>query len=122
MKKLAVLLLAVASACNQTLATNKTATLSVKGWTCASCAVSTRIALNKLVGVAAVTTSDEKKEVVVSYDDSRVTPARMIEAIEKLGYSSSLSETSTIRSSSDAGTPASADVARTTLSVTGISC
>jgi copper ion binding protein len=112
-KKLAVLLFAVASACYTANATTKTTTLSVKGWTCGSCAVSTRIALKKLSGVTTVTTNDEKKEAVITYDDSVVTPARMIEAIEKLGYSASVTESAT---------PTGGAVARTTLSVSDVSC
>ncbi len=64
----------------------KTVTLAVKGWTCGACATATRIALKRLDGVSDVRTDVDKKHVVVAYDDVKVTPARMIEAIGKLGY------------------------------------
>lgn len=122
MKKLAVLLIALALASPAARAAKKTATFAVKGWTCGSCAVSTRIALKNLDGVSGVTTNDEKHEAVVSYDDSKVTPDRMIQAIEKLGYSATVNETPAGQPRSDKAQVAGADTATATLSVTGISC
>jgi periplasmic mercuric ion binding protein len=55
------------------LSLTKTVALDVKGWTCGSCAVSTKIALKKLEGVESVKTDQDKGEVVVTYDDSKVT-------------------------------------------------
>src|SRR5213593_3382306 len=72
------------------LAAKKTVTLGVKGWTCGSCAASTRIALKKLDGVENVKTDHEKMEAVVTYDDSKVTPERMIQTTEKIGYSATV--------------------------------
>ena len=63
-----------------------TLTFDVKGWTCGSCAAATRIALKKLDGVESVKTESDKGEAVVVYDDAKVTPDRMIEAIGRLGY------------------------------------
>ena len=51
MKKIGVLLLMMVIAL-PALAATKTVALDVKGWTCGSCAVSTRVALKKLEGVA----------------------------------------------------------------------
>ncbi len=85
MKKLFLLLLAFAVAWSA-LAATKSVTFAVKGWTCGSCAASTRIALKKLDGVEDVKTDHEKMEAVVTYDDTRIAPERMIQAIEKLGY------------------------------------
>lgn len=68
------------------LAATKTATFAIQGWTCGSCAASTRIALRKLDGVESVETNHGKMEVVVTYDDSKTNPEKMIQAIEKLGY------------------------------------
>jgi copper chaperone CopZ len=68
------------------VAATKTATFSVKGWTCGSCAASTRIALKKVEGVEAVRADLEKAEVVVTYDDTKTAPDKMVRAIEKLGY------------------------------------
>ncbi len=85
MKKFFLLLLAFTVAWSA-LAATKSVTFAVKGWTCGSCAASTRIALKKLDGVEDVKTDHEKMEAVVTYDDTRIAPERMIQAIEKLGY------------------------------------
>jgi copper chaperone CopZ len=68
------------------LAATKSVTLDVKGWTCGSCAAASRIALKKLDGVESVKTESEKGEAVVVYDDTKVTPERMVEAVGRLGY------------------------------------
>ena len=68
----------------------KTAVFEVSGWTCASCASATRIALKKLDGVQDVKTDTEKKEALVTYDDAKVDPDRMVQAIAKLGYKATL--------------------------------
>ncbi|HEY3124386.1 MAG TPA: cation transporter, partial [Thermoanaerobaculia bacterium] len=68
------------------LAVSKTVTFAVKGWTCGSCAAATRIALKKLDGVEDVKTDVENAEAVVTYDDAKVAPEKMIQAIETLGY------------------------------------
>ena len=68
------------------IAATKTATFSVTGWTCGSCAASTRIALKRVEGVEAVETDLERAEVVVTYDDTKLGPDKMVQAIERLGY------------------------------------
>jgi len=88
-KKIGVLLVTFCIAL-PALAATKTVALDVKGWTCGSCAVSTRIALKKLEGVENVKTDHDKGEAVVTYDDSKVTPQRMIEGIERIGYSATV--------------------------------
>jgi copper chaperone CopZ len=87
-------------------------TLLVKGWTCASCAVATRVALSKLDGVTAVKTNAETNEALVTYDDAKVKPETMIQAIEKLGYSAVLKQAPS--------TPAHSRQAKTTLSLSGV--
>ena len=85
MKKFSFVLIALALAW-PLRAETKTAAFEVSGWTCASCASATRIALKKLDGVQDVKTDPEKKEVLVTYDDAKVTSDRMVEAIARLGY------------------------------------
>ena len=68
------------------LAATRSVTFDVRGWTCGSCAAATRIALKKLDGVESVNIAFDKGEAAVVYDDARVTPERMIQAIERLGY------------------------------------
>ena len=71
-------------------AETKTAVFEVSGWTCASCASATRIALKKLDGVQDVKTDPEKKEATVTYDDAKVSTERMVQAVSKLGYKATL--------------------------------
>jgi mercuric ion binding protein len=88
-KKLSILLVALALASSLQAAT-KTAAFEVSGWTCGSCAAATRIALKKLDGVEDVKTDIEKKEALVTYDDSKVTTDRMVRAMARLGYKAAL--------------------------------
>lgn len=85
MKKLFPLPLALAMAW-PLLAATKIATFNVTGWQSGSCAAATRLALKNLGGVEDVQTDLEKSEATVTYDDTKVAPERMIQAIEKLGY------------------------------------
>jgi mercuric ion binding protein len=84
-KKLSIMLVAFAVGW-PLLAVTKTTAFEVSGWTCGSCAAATRIALKKLDGVEDVKTDPDKKEALVTYDDSKVTTERMVQAIAKLGY------------------------------------
>lgn len=102
MKKIWIAIVALALAGTLQAAT-KTAAFEVSGWTCGSCGAATRIALKKLDGVEEVRTDAEKREALVTYDDSKVTTDRMIQAIAKLGYqakprSGATSATSSARS------------------------
>lgn len=85
MKKLFFLLLAFAVAWPLFAAT-KSVTFAVKGWTCGSCAAATRIALKRLDGVENVKTDHDTMEAIVTYDDAKVGPEKMVQAIEGLGY------------------------------------
>ncbi len=112
MKKLSIVLVALAVAW-PLLAATRTAAFEVTGWTCGSCASATRIALKKLDGVEDVRTDHEKKEVLVTYDDSQVTTDRLVQAIAKLGYKATVKATPASSASSpgpQAGKPADAPV------------
>jgi mercuric ion binding protein len=89
MKKVCVALIALGLSW-PALAATKTVTLEVRGWTCGSCAASTRTALKKLDGVENVKTDHEKMEAVVTYDDTKVTPEGLIQATEKVGYTAAV--------------------------------
>lgn len=89
MKRFLFLLLAVTMA-RPALADSKSVTFVVTGWTCGSCAASTRIALKKLDGIEEAKTDHQKMEAAVTYDDSNVTPEKMIQAIQKLGYKATI--------------------------------
>lgn len=91
MKKLSAILVSFGVAAAMSGAP-RSVTLEVKGWTCGACASATRIALKKLDGVTEVTTDAQKAEAVVSYDDARLTPQKMIEAVGKIGYKASVKQ------------------------------
>jgi len=107
MKKLLVSALALALA-SPSWGASTTATITVTGWSCGSCAAGTRIALKKLDGVEDVKTDFGRKEATVVYDDARVSPARMIQAIEKLGYRAAVRATAAKAGSPDSGQGAAA--------------
>lgn len=99
MKKFLFLVLAFAVA-GPLLAGTKTVTLEVKGWTCGGCAASTRIALTRLDGVENVLTDHERMEAIVTYDDSKIAPEKLRQAIEKLGYKATVKAAATASTSS----------------------
>jgi cation transport ATPase len=80
-------------------------TLSIEGWSCAACAVSTRIALKRLEGVLDVKPNTEKSELLVAYDDTKVTPPSLIRAVEQNGYRAVIKGTSPVAAGSSASKP-----------------
>jgi Cu+-exporting ATPase len=60
-------------------------TLALEGMTCASCAARIERTLNKVEGVEA-TVNFATETASVSYDPAVVAPARLVEAVEKIGY------------------------------------
>ena len=85
MKKVASVLLLLVFAAVASAAT-RTVTLEVKGWRCEVCSSATKLALKKLDGVQDVRVDADKSEAVVTYDDAKITPQKLIEKIEKQGY------------------------------------
>jgi copper chaperone CopZ len=69
------------------LAAEKTETLKVSGWHCGGCAAKTESALKDVKGVNTVSSDKNKKQVTVSYDESRVKRADLEKAIAGAGYS-----------------------------------
>lgn len=61
-------------------------TLRIDGMTCGSCAAAVKVKLERLDGVREARVSFDEKRARVTYDARQVTPQRMIEAIEDLGY------------------------------------
>ena len=60
-------------------------TLALEGMTCASCAARIERTLNKLDGVEA-TVNYATETATVSYEPDRVAPARLVDAVESIGY------------------------------------
>ena len=65
--------------------------LHVEGMTCASCKVAVRTALTKLEGVKDVRVDVAKKSATVDYDQTKVTPQQLVDAVNRLGYQASFS-------------------------------
>ncbi len=85
MKK-AISVLVILTLASAAFATTRTVTFEVQGWRCEVCSSATKLALKKLDGVQDVRVDADKSEVVVTYDDTKVTPQKLIERIEKQGY------------------------------------
>jgi copper chaperone CopZ len=69
-------------------------TLRIDGMTCASCGVAVRTALRRLDGVRQAEVNFDEKRARVVYNPRRVTPERMVRAIEDLGYHARVEERS----------------------------
>ncbi len=87
MKKLIAGSLLAASLSLGAFAAEKTETIKVSGWHCGGCAARTEAALKDVKGVSTVAADKTKKEVTVTYDDSRVKHADMEKAIADSGFS-----------------------------------
>ena len=68
----------------------QTVTLSVPGMTCAACPITVKRALSRVSGVDKIDVSLEKKEAVVTFDDTKTNVAALTKATENAGYPSSV--------------------------------
>ncbi len=84
--RILALLVATSGAPFAAMAAEQTATLDVPGMTCSSCPITVKKALMKVDGVQRVTSSFEKKEAVVTFDDSKTSPEKLSMAITNAGY------------------------------------
>jgi len=73
-------------------AATQTVTLAVPGMTCATCPITVKKALSKVEGVIAAKVTWEPKEAVVTYDDTKTTPAALTQATGNAGYPSTIKE------------------------------
>ena len=74
--------------CTSAWAASKTVTLSVPGMTCAACPITIKKALTDVDGVTAAEVSFDKKEAVVTFDDTKTDVSTLIEATTDAGYPS----------------------------------
>ena len=79
----AVLILAAAA-----WASPKTVTLNVSGMTCEACPITVKKALQKVPGVSKIDVLYEKKQVVVTFDDSKTNTDALVKATTNAGYPS----------------------------------
>jgi len=91
MKNLKAMLVGVVAALALTApawASPKTVTLNVAGMTCAACPITVKKALQKVPGVSKIDVLYEKKEVVVTFDDSKTNTDALVKATTNAGYPS----------------------------------
>lgn len=92
-KLLATLVITITACCGPcpvAFAAPKTVILSVPGMTCAACPITVKKALNKVEGVENTEVSLEKKEAVVTFDDTKSDAAALTEATKNAGYPSTV--------------------------------
>jgi mercuric ion binding protein len=79
-------LVIVISSSSLAVAATETVALNVQGMTCSSCPITVKKALMKVDGVHQVQTSLAKKEAIVTFDDSKVAPGKLIAATTNAGF------------------------------------
>ncbi len=92
MKKLVTLISLAATLSVPVWAATKTVVLSVSGMTCAACPITVKKALNKVSGVEKVEISFEKKEAVVTFDDTKTNSEALTKATKDAGYPSTVKQ------------------------------
>ena len=70
------------------LASPKTVTLNVSGMTCPACPITVRKALEKVPGVSKIEVRLEKRQMLVTFDDSKASVDALLKATANAGYPS----------------------------------
>ena len=76
-------------------ASPKTVTLNVSGMTCEACPITVKKALQKISGVSKIDVLYDKKQVVVTFDDSKTDTDALVRATTDAGYPSQPEKTGT---------------------------
>jgi len=71
-------------------AADKTVTLAVSNMTCAACPITVKKALTQVTGVSKAAIDFEKKEAVVSFDDTKTNAAALTKATTDAGFPSTV--------------------------------
>ncbi len=71
-------------------AATRTMTLAVEKMTCAVCPITVKKALNRVAGVTNTEVSYERKEAVVTFDDTKTSVTALIKATTDAGYPSTV--------------------------------
>ena len=79
---------AAAALAFQAIAGEKTVTLDVPGMTCELCPLTIKKALSRVPGVTDVKASYERKEAVVTFDDTKASVDALTKATANAGYPS----------------------------------
>ena len=69
-------------------ASPKTVTLNVSGMTCEACPITVKKALQRVPGVSQIDVLYDKKQVVVTFDDSKTNTDALVKATSNAGYPS----------------------------------
>ena len=69
-------------------ASPKTVTLNVSGMTCEACPVTVKKALQKVPGVSKIDVQYERKQVVVTFDDTKTNVDALVKATTNAGHPS----------------------------------
>lgn len=90
MKMLRAAILLAVLASPTAFAETKTVTLSVPGMNCDLCPLTIKKAISRVPGVASVEASYEKKQAVVTFDDSKTSVEALMKATANAGYPSTV--------------------------------
>jgi mercuric ion binding protein len=69
-----------------------TVILEVPGMTCPTCPITIKKALLKEQGVSGVAVRYEEKELVVSFDNAKTTPAKIMQSTASVGFPSQVAK------------------------------
>ena len=89
MKKFAFLWV-LATTASALWASSQTVTLSVPGMNCSACPITVKKALSKISGVNATEVSLDRREVKVTFDDSKTNINALTRATKDAGYPSTM--------------------------------
>jgi len=90
MKKLATVIALAATLSSPVWAGTKTVTLSVPGMDCPVCPITVKKALTKVDGVAKAEVNFDKRQAVVTFDDTNTDIEKLTKATEDAGYPASV--------------------------------
>lgn len=90
MKRIAVVVALVVTLTAPAWAAVRTVTLSVPGMTCAACPITVRKALSKIPGVEKTEVSFEKREAIVTFEDTKTNVEALTKATKDAGYPSTV--------------------------------
>lgn len=90
MKKLLTSVVLFSFVATPVWAATKTVILSVPDMTCSACPITVKKALFEVAGVSKIDVSLEKREAVVTFDDTKTNIQQITDATEFAGYPSKL--------------------------------
>jgi len=74
------------------LAAQKTVTLGVPGMTCGACPITVKKAISKVNGVTQTEVDFDKRQAVVTYDDTKASADQIMRATSNAGYPSTIKD------------------------------